>query len=885
MNTTLPPGARLGRYEIKSQIGEGGMGVVYLAHDTGELDRDVAIKVLPVEFSSNAEWLRRFELEAKAASTLKHPNILTVYDFGKYSGSPYVVSELLEGRTLRERFRGEPLQQRKVIDYAAQIARGLAAAHARGIVHRDLKPENIFITNDGQVKILDFGLAKLVETVDKNEPQTEVSTRIDNTTPGSVVGTLGYMSPEQVDSKPVDYRSDIFTFGIVLYEMLAWQRAFPQRDTLREMLHSIVKEDPPALSELNPQIAPALAKVVERCLEKEPENRFQSTRDLAFALEALSGASTIMQTESGATVAAPFVEKSAAQLTVAPAPARRARRLWPFLVGAGVLLIAASIVAFLIGQRAGKTLPASYRQLTFRRGTIWNARFAPDGRTIVYSATWSGNPIDIFSVRTEGTESRSLGLPNADVLAVSSAGEVAILLNRQYLGWFISRGTLARASLSGGAPRELLEDVQEADWSPDGTQLAIVRWVEGRNRLEYPIGKVLYETSGYLSHPRVSPRGDQVAFMEHQVTYDNRGRVIVVDAGGNKKMLTGELQSVEGLAWTPAGDEVWFTASKAGEAFALSAATLNGSERLVARVPVYLMLHDISRDGRVLLMRYGQPADIFGLLPGETKERELSWLETGEVRDLSVDGKTFLVDYQGEGSGLNYTTYLARTDGSPAIRLGEGSARALSPDGKWVLSVLNTPPQLVLLPTGAGEARSLERHGIEQYSFRGNWLPDGKRIVFLGREPGLNWRFYIQDVEGGGPRSIPSEGVIATGYGLLVSPDGKYVTGADARGTPTLYSLDGGAPRPIPGLERGDNVIRWSTDGRSLYVAQEQTVPIKVYRLDLSTGRKDLFKELTPADTAGIFWPNSIIVTPDGRGYVYKLQRLLCDLYLVEGLK
>lgn len=885
MSTTLPPGARLGRYEIKSQIGEGGMGVVYLAHDTGELDRDVAIKVLTANFSSNAEWLRRFELEARAASTLKHPNILTVYDFGRYQGAPYVVSELLEGQTLRERFRGTPLQQRKVIDYAAQIARGLAAAHARGIVHRDLKPENLFITNDGQVKILDFGLAKLMETVDKNEPQTEVSTRVDNTAPGGVVGTLGYMSPEQVDSQPVDYRSDIFTFGIVLYEMLAWQRAFPQRETLREMLHSIVKEDPPALSEVAPQVSSGLEKVVERCLEKEPESRFQSTRDLAFALEALSGASTILQPELGAVaVAAPVSEKSAGAAALS-VPKRPARRLWPFLMGAAALLVASTLIAFFVGQRTGKTPPASYRQLTFRRGTIWNARFAPDGRTIVYSATWSGNPMDIFSVRTEGAESRSLGMPSADVLAVSSAGEVAILLNRQYLGWFISRGTLARASLSGGAPRELLEDVQEADWSPDGTQLAVVRWVAGKNRLEYPIGKVLYETSGYLSHPRVSPRGDQVAFMEHQVAFDNRGHVVVVDTGGNKKMLTDELPSVEGLAWTPAGDEVWFTASKAGEAFALYAVTQSGAERLIARVPVYIILHDISRDGRVLLTRYSQPADIFGLAPGETKERDLSWLDIGEVRDLSADGKTFLLDYQGEGSGINYTIYLAKTDGSPAIRLGEGSARALSPDGKWVLSVLNTPPQLVLLPTGAGEARRLERHNIEQYSFRGNWLPDGKRIVFLAREPGQNWRFYIQDIEGGGPRSIQSEGVTATGYGLLVSPDGKSVTGADAQGTPTLYSLEGGAPRPIPGLERGDNVIRWSTDGRSLYVAQKQTVPIKVYRLDLSTGRKDLLKEVMPTDTAGIFWPNSIIVTPDGRGYVYKLQRLLSDLYLVEGLK
>ncbi len=862
------------------------MGVVYAAHDTGELDRDVAIKVLPAAFSSNAEWLRRFELEARSASTLKHANILTVYDFGRHEGSPYVVSELLEGRTLRARFAGDPLSQRKVIDYATQIALGLAAAHARGIVHRDLKPENIFITNEGQVKILDFGLAKLVEPINKNESQTEVPTRIDNTIPGAVVGTLGYMSPEQVDSQPVDYRSDIFTFGIVLYEMLAWQRAFPQRGTLRETLHAIVKEDPPALAKVNPQVSPALEKLVERCLEKEPQNRFQSTGDLAFALEALPGASATSHSVPSAMTSGPTVAQSAATIGAVPTKARARRSLLPFLAGAVALALASSLIAFFIGRRAGASPPALYRQLTFRRGTIWNARFAPDGRTILYSAAWSGNPMDIFSVRTESADSRSLGMPGADVLAVSSSGEVAVLLNRRYLGWFISRGTLARTSLVGGAPRELLEDVQEADWSPDGTKLAVVRWVEGKNRLEYPIGRVLYETSGYLSHPRISPQGDTVAFLNHQVVYDNRGTVELISAGGEKRTLSEELSSVEGLAWLPGGDEVWFTASKVGEPLALYAVTPKGASRLVTRVPVALMLHDISRDGRILLTRYDQPTDIFGLMPGETKERDLAWLDMGEVRDLSADGKTFLVEYQGEGSGINYTVYLARTDGSPAVRLGEGGARSLSPDGKWVLSILSTPPQVVLLPTGAGEPVRLERHGIEQYSFRASWLPDGKRIIFLAREPGHNWRFYIQDIEGGAPpRAVSPEGVTGPGYELLVSPDGKSFIGANAQGTRSLYSLAGAEPSPIMGLPPSDSVIGWNTDGRSVYVSQTQEMPLKGYRLNLSNGRKELLKEVMPADTAGIFWPNSIFITPDGRGYVYKLQRILSDLYLVEGLQ
>jgi eukaryotic-like serine/threonine-protein kinase len=894
MSTTLLPGARLGRYEIKLQLGAGGMGVVYLAHDTGELDRDVAIKVLPEGSASNAVWLRRFELEAKSASALKHPNIVTVYDFGRYKGAPYVVSEFLEGHTLRAIFGGTPLSQRRALEYATQIARGLAAAHARGIVHRDLKPENIFVTNEGQVKILDFGLAKLNQPVEPDESQSGVPTRVDDTATGVVVGTLGYMSPEQVDALPVDYRSDIFTLGIVLYEMLSWQRAFPQRATLRETLHAIAKEEPPALSEISPHVAPALAKLVERCLEKQPENRFQSTRDLAFALEALAGAKLASQLESSVPSEA---EQSAATETVIASGARtgqtrvvsttqRRSRLWSFLLGGAALLVAFSVAAFFIGRRMGQSPTPSYRQLTFGRGTVWNARFAPDGQTIVYSARWNGKPLDIVSMRTGSADSRSVGLSNADVLAISSTGEMAVLLNRRYLGWFISRGTLARTSLLGGATRELLEDVQEADWSPDGTQLAVVRWVDGKNRLEYPIGHVLYETSGYLSHPRVSPKGDYVAFMDHQVTYDDRGWVAVVDANGNKKALSNELAAAEGLAWSPAGDEVWFTASKVGEDSALYAVSLAGEQRLVLRVPSFIMLHDIARDGRVMLVRYTQPTNIIGLAPGETKERDLSLFDVGELRDLSADGKNFLLEYQGEGSGINYAIYLVKTDGSPAVRLGEGGARALSPDGKWVLSVLNTPPQLVLLPVGAGAARRLERFNIERYSTGGNWLPNGKQVLFKAREPGHNWRLYLQDIDGGGPRPVTPEGVTGAGYQLLISPDGQFVIGIDAEGNQSLYPLAGGGEtRPLPGLERDDAVVRWSSDGRFLYLARTEEMPIRIYRLDLQTGRKELLKEITPADPAGIFWPNSILMTPDGKSYVYKVQRLLTDLYLVDGLK
>jgi serine/threonine protein kinase/Tol biopolymer transport system component len=672
---TISSGTKLGRYEIRSKIGAGGMGEVYRARDE-KLNRDVAIKVLPAALSQDGDRLRRFEQEAQAAGALNHPNILAVYDIGIHDDSPYIVSELLQGETLRERLDGPLIPQRKAVDYAVQIARGLAAAHARSIVHRDLKPENIFIAGDGQVKILDFGLAKLIEPVSASQ-LTDLPTRKLNTTPGTVLGTLGYMSPEQVDGKPVDYRSDIFSFGVVLYEMLAGRRAFPQRETLRETLHAIATEDPPALSELSPHLSPSLEKVVERCLEKKVEDRFQSTRDLAFALEALSGASTTSHPELST---APNLDLSTSPRVTTPA----SPRLWKIVAIAAMLAaVAFGVGSFILGKRAGTTPSPSYQRLTFTRGTIWNARFAPDGQTVVYSARWNGNPLEVFAARAGKVESRSLELENTDVLAISASNEMAVLRNRQYFGrWFVSRGTLARMPVDGGAPRDILEDVQEADWSPDGTKLAVVRWVNGQNQLEYPVGKVLYETAGYISHPRISPRGDLVAFMDHQVQGDNRGWVAVVDLAGKKTVLSGEWGGEEGLAWSPAGDEVWFTAGRSGEASALYAVTLSGRERLVVRMTSHLMLHDIARDGRVLLTSYSDSQNIISQTPGETKERDLSWLDHGRPSYLSPDGKTIVISYDGEGGGVNYAVYLRHTDGSPAVRLGDGALARLSPDGK-----------------------------------------------------------------------------------------------------------------------------------------------------------------------------------------------------------
>ncbi|MBX3276462.1 MAG: protein kinase [Acidobacteria bacterium] len=857
----------ISHYRIINKLGAGGMGEVYRALDT-RLDRAVAIKVLPAEFTNDADRLRRFEQEARATSALSHPNILTLYDIGNQDGAPFIVMELLEGEELRAQLNDGPLPVRTALEYAQQIAAGLAAAHEKGLTHRDLKPENLFVTKDGRVKILDFGLAKL-RSPRKVSADSDVATQKQLTNPGTVMGTVAYMSPEQVRGEEVDHRSDIFSFGLILYEMLRGERAF-QRETMAETMTAILKDDMPELGETNAKISPQLERLVQRCLEKRPERRFQSASDLGFALESLSGVSGASNPEAAS----------------APAPVVSApvsRRLSPALAGIGfALLVMGAVAGIFAGKPFWKTPTPSYQRLTFNRGTIWNARFAPEGQSVVYSARWNGNPLDIFTVRAGKAESRSLKLENADLLAISATNEMAVLHNRQSIGLFRSRGTLARMPIDGGAARDLLEDVQEADWSPDGTELAVVRWVNGQSQLEYPIGKVLYKSAGHLNHPRISPKGDRVAFMDHPSQFNTRGWVVVVDLAGKKTVMSSEMANQEGLAWTPAGDEVWFTATRKGEADALYAVSLSGQERLVLRTTSRLMLHDISRDGRVLLTSYSNSTTLVSQPPGESKERDLSWLDQGSLSDLSPDGRTILIDYTGEGSGTNGATYLRKTDGSPAVRLGAGIGARLSPDGKRALAVRFTPPQLALLPTGAGEERVLERGPIEQYAWGAIWVPDGKRVAFLGREPGHDWRCYIQSIEGGPPRPITPEG---TTEWMLISPDGGSLIASDAQGQRSFYPVEGGAPQPILHLEIADAIIGWSGDGRSLYIANVNEMPIRVYRFDPANGRKELLKEITPADPAGIFGYHYVFLTPDGKGYAYSVSRMLSDLYVVEGLK
>ena len=862
-NPRVAPGQQIGHYRILSLLGAGGMGEVYRAHDP-RLERDVAIKVLPAGLATDPDRLRRFEQEARAAAALNHSNIIAIYELGMHEGAPYVVTEVLEGQTLRDRLRENPIPARKAVEYAQQVARGLAAAHDKGIVHRDLKPENLFVLRDGTVKILDFGLAKLIRPEASDLP-SEAPTLASQTDPGMVMGTMGYMSPEQVRGLATDHRTDIFTLGAILYEMLSGRPAF-QGDTPADTASAILREEPPELSEATRNLPPGVEHIIRHCLEKNPAERFQSARDLAFDLERLSGV-------SGSTSAVRAVEDV------------RTRSLWKPVLAAA-LLLGLVAVGFVAGRKtsAGSALTSSgSTRLTFRRGFVWTARFAPDGKTIVYGATWDGKPMEIFSMRPESPESRSQGFTAADVLAISPSGELAILVNHRFGQTFSSRGTLARVPLTGGAPREVLDDVAEADWSPDGSNLAIVRYTpQGGQQLEYPVGKVLYRSeTGFIGNIRIAPKGDRIAFLDHPAAGDDQGSVAVVDLNGTVTRLA-ENWSERGLAWSPAGDEIWYTAARdASEAGrSVYGATLSGKVRLVYRDVGAVVLHDVGRDGRVLLGHEAERRGIMAMTPSDPQGRDWSWFDRSYARDISADGKMILFDESGEGGGPKHSVFLRRLDGSPPVRLGDGWGVALSPDGKWAL-VRNLDGSGSVLPTGAGEAHPI-RTG-EVWYFGAGWFPDGKRLLIIGAAQGGGRQAYVMDFPNGQPKAISSDALLSGFRSLVVMPDGKSVAlTATASGKCSLQPVEGGDPRPIPCPSGPVGGV--SSDGKTWYV-REGGVPAKLYRADILSGRKELWKEVAAPDAAGTYRMDNFLVTPDGKTYAYTYRRILADLYLVEGLK
>jgi eukaryotic-like serine/threonine-protein kinase len=857
----LSPGTRLGPYEIVLPLGAGGMGEVYKARDT-RLGREVAVKVLPASLASDADALARFEREAKAVAALSHANILSIFDVGSESGTTYAVMELLEGETLRERLREGRLPPRKAVEIAIQVANALAAAHEKGIVHRDLKPENLFVSPDGRAKILDFGLARqtpLTSGDDTKSPTIEKATD-----PQTVLGTVGYMSPEQVRGKPADHRSDIFSFGCVLYEMLTGERAF-KGDSAVETMNAILKEDPPDLSAMTTGIPSALDRIVRHCLEKRPAERFQSARDLAFDLGSLSEASTTSAT---------------AHIAAARSGAIRRR----VLLGAGVA--AALALVFVSGWKMApegiSPGEVSYRQLTFRRGNLLGARFAPDGKTVVYSAAWDGKPAELFSVRTDSLESRPLGIRNADILSISSKGELAILLKKGFLYGPWGAGTLARMPLGGGAPREVAENVAWADWNPDGSDLALIpEWAPGKGRLEYPVGKTLYETTGIIQCSRVSPKDDLIAFAEEEG--ERRSFVVVADRDGKIRKLSGPWASVLRPVWRPDGRTVVFLAGSRANNFAIREVSLAGKERVLYPPGENLILHDLLPDGRLLVERWISRSGIVMRSPGMDREREMSWLD-GSVRPiLSAEGSTLVFTESSAGGGPKGSVYLWKVGAESPVRLGDGRATSLSPDGKWVSSIVPGPtPELVLLPTGAGTARKIVLPGLT--IAYGAFLPDSRTLWVRASEPGKPSVRWAVPIEGGTPRLLTSE---QWTRGATFITDGRVAVHTGG-GNGFILSIDSGQKTPLKGLEPEDVMVEEdANDGRHFFVFRPQETPGRIFRIEVETGKRELWKVLMPADPVGVTRASvTVAISRDRRSYAFGYMRQIAsDLYVLEGLK
>ncbi len=856
----LTSGNKLGPYEILSPLGAGGMGEVYRARDT-RLGREVAIKVLPESFASDSDRLRRFEQEARTVAALNHPNILGVYDIGQHQGSPYMVSELLDGETLREKMQEGPISQRRALEYASQIAEGLAAAHNKGVVHRDLKPENVFITKDGRVKVLDFGLAKLArsETGSSQPGDGATATVAVHTMPGVVLGTAGYMSPEQVRGKEVDARTDIFAFGAILYEMLSGRRAFKGESSI-ETMNAILKDDPPELSADQLKISPGLERIVRRCLEKEPARRFDSARDVGFALEAISGTSGTSTVPGRAL------------------PAERRRGLKAAVL---VIVAAAAVLgAYSLGRGHMAPPAVSYRQLTFEPGYAGPARFTRNGDTVVYSAAWNGGPRQLYSQRSDSQQGTSLNL-DADVLGIADNGDMAVILKRHFLASWLQRGTLARLPLEGGAPRPLLEDVYEADITRDGKDFAVVRRERGKQRLEYPIGKVLFETPGWISDVRISPDQTQVAFIEHPILPDDRGLVALVDKQGNIRRLTPSYSTGRSMCWAPDGKELWYTASLGGEDPGLYAVTLAGKIRNVLHAPTELVIQDISSSGKVLLESVRFQIELGVKRGSDERARDFSGGAV-DMGAMSPDGQWIVYNLV---QGDDYESYVRKVDGGAPVKLGDGYAAGITPDASIVAAALNSQPHKVYLyPTGVGDQRVIDigELTVAFGTFENDltFSKDGRLAALSAYDKNGEIRDFLLDLSSGKVRPITQAG---TRSGKL-SPDGTRIAIHDVAAEKyVLVDVVSGKVSDIPGLEKEDEVLGWTADGSRINVWDQQ-LPSRISQVDVVSGKRQLIQTVEPLAMLGSMYAR-MVTSADGKTAAYRVRRGLYAIYIADGLQ
>jgi len=854
---SLSAGDRLGRYEIVRLIDEGGMGAVYRAHDP-QLRRDVALKIMRWS-AATPEQVARFSREAHAAGSLNHPNIVVVLDAGSEQGVPFVVTELLEGETLRHKLRPGPLPFRKAVEIGIQIAQALDAAHRKSIWHRDVKPANVFITSDWRVKLLDFGIAKLSEP----EPQRQADVETASLTSG-LHGTPGYMSPEQVLGEPVDHRADIFALGAVLYEMFTGQRAF-HRESSIETMNAVVHAEPADPLAVNPKLSPLAAAVVHRCLEKNREDRFQSARDLAFQLQQLKEPTT-----------GPISE------AVSRSPSPRSRRWLPLV--AATLLGGAAVALGVWALTSGSAAP-TFERLTFSRGRIGGARFTSDGGGVLYSLATQGYALEISRIDdlAASPTSRRLDYDLGTELLAVRAGEVAVMVRPQFLQFQRFVGTLGVGPF-GSRPSDRGSKIEGADWSRSG-ELAVVRstgTVGGTSHIEYPQGTSIYNhKANILSYIRVSPDGQLVAFLEDAGgSRGPSGKICVVDRTGTKRELTNAWPSARGLAWSPDGSEIWFAASADDRHNrALRAVTLDGKERVVFQGYGGMTLWDVGPDGSVLLTIDEERRAVRVKAPGG-EEHDFSLLDQTGVQAISRDGRKIL---GGDRLGL----FVVGTDGSQLEEhRGEAFADDLAPDGRTILATTDEGRKQIVISPGASGPRLLPPGDIALYK-GAFWFPRSRpfRVLVTGRREGEEQQSFVQDADG----SSPPTTITAPGtWGVAISQDEQWIAAIQGPHPPIqiLPIKAGAAPaREVPGVQDGERPVAFSEDGKALWLFRRGEVPGNVSRVDIASGRRDRAIPLRPPDTAGVYSIVECAITPDGQAYAYTYTRVLSELYLAKGLR
>ncbi len=847
-------GRSLGPYRLDAQIGSGAAGEVYRAWDA-RLGRHVAVKVLSPRVADSPEQVRRMEAEGRLAAAIAHPNVVTVHDVGRIDGMPFIVSELIEGESLRSVIDRGALSRERALQLGEQLVRGLAAAHARGVVHRDLKPDNLLVAPDGTLKILDFGLARLTGAHPEwREP--------DATQPGTVLGTAGYLSPEQARGEPADARSDLFSVGAILYELLSGQRAFDGA-TFAERLSSVLRDTPPGL---NAETLGEALPVVARCLEKDASRRFQSAQDLAWVLEGLLHATKAPETPA-------FPRSRGAE--PARALSRRSLLMGMAASGMGGALLSQALVPR--PAPASAPAPPVYQQLTYRQGRLTSARFTRDGGSVVYAAAWDGQPLSVYTSRLGGGGTRSLELPSSDVLAISSRGQLALCLGRRYVEGFHTQGQLGIAPLEGGEPRVLADGVQEADFSPDGQALAVIRRSGRGFRLELPLGTPLFESEGWLSHVRIAPGGERVACLLHPSPMDDRGSVLVIErATGEARAVSEGWSSIAGLAWKPDGRELWFTAAKRGSNSALRSVSLEGEEAVIAETTGRLRLHDLSQTGLALLTHDTWRVRMMVRAPGASSEADLSLSDISLAGDLSADGSTLVFGEFGDIE-LERGSYLRRTGGGAALRLGAGQPVSLSPDGRHVLAILGgTPARILIHSTATGAQEELYLCSIYDVQ-EARWCGD-EHLVFVGAVRERPPRLWHMARSAGTPTPLTDEGLFGH---FQVSPDGKRVALIAADGRCLLLPVDTpGVVHVLPGSYRDEQVCGFRAGGSELFV-RSLSLPIRIRRVDLSTGRSVPHAEILPP-ALGLKGVDSLVLSASGEAYAYSYGQELNRLYAMS---